>query len=444
MKDNKDLNPFANKQLASIDIVFENCEVYNIPADGIYKLSVGDINFSFDVHVNGLSKYTKPGEISSFSSTNYIWLVLNQKGMKVESGWEDIFDETQIFSDRVKGNDITHIDFIFNDGSHLYVEVPWKDGYSEFVNQYQHTDVKEKFAFIDISKDINEEEFKQENNDLYDFETFTPEIDFSESIKNGNFDNIEILTIDNEDEESFGEEVPNYVQAAFRQIDEELSRVMWNINQEEFDSPFDNTGNKFKNDVFEIEAYSWDEEYDQKYNFKWGDYKVRWYKHSRRDPEANRFISPEECAQMLNECLESIRKMDIDDLIDISEDDLPEFGNVYHNCVQCRIETDNCKLLQNGKYACYDCLNNLGKEQKRLKEELEDSLYEFGFDTPEDITDCIDTFIDFIKYTKDNSTIETIEHLIKGLEAINTTLKMKNDLLDEETKQKIQKMIENW
>ena len=39
MKDNKDLHPFANKKLASVDIVLENCEVYNIPVEGIYKLN---------------------------------------------------------------------------------------------------------------------------------------------------------------------------------------------------------------------------------------------------------------------------------------------------------------------------------------------------------------------------------------------------------------------
>ena len=63
--------------------------------------------------------------------------------------------------------------------------------------------------------------------------------------------------------------VPNYVQAAFTKIDEQLSRVMWNIYQKEYDSPFSNTGEKFKNDVFEVEAYSWDDEYNQEYNFKW-------------------------------------------------------------------------------------------------------------------------------------------------------------------------------
>lgn len=435
--DRKSISPFADKKLESLDVVFENCEVYTVPADGIHRMSVGEISSSLTVHVNGLSKWEEPGALSDWFYTDYISLMLNEKGMNTHSCWEEMFNDCQLLKDRIKGQDITHFDLNFTDNTHLYIGVPWEDGASEWENKYQYTDVKEKFAFIDISKDINEEEFKQENNDLYDFETFEPEIDFSESIKNGNFDNIEILHIeDDEEDESFGEEVPNYVQAAFRQIDEELSRVMWNINQEEFDSPFDNTGNKFKNDVFEVEAYSWDEEYDQKYNFKWGDYKVRWYKHSRRDPEANRFISPEECAQMLDECLESIIKMDID------EDDLfPEED--IHYCCQCGKET-NYKELQNEKWACENCLNNLGKEQFKLKEELENSLFEFGFDNYEDVTNCIDQFIDVLKYAKHNTTIETLEHLIKGLEAININIKLENGLLDDETTKKIAETLKNW
>jgi hypothetical protein len=315
---------------------------------------------------------------------------------------------------------------------------PWEDGTSERENKYQHTDVKEKFAFIDISKDINEEEFKKENNDLYDFETFEPKIDYSESIKNGNFDNIEIFTIDDEDEESFGEEVPNYVQAAFRQIDEELSRVMWNINQKEFDSPFNNTGNKFKNDVFEVEAYSWDDEYNQEYNFKWKDYKVRWYKHCLRDPQANREMTPYECAKMLDECLESIYKMDRDD--DLFEQLCDSYN--CHFCCQCGKEAT--KELKNGKYACDNCLNNLGKEQYKLKEELENLLFEFGFDNYEDVANCIDQFINVLKYAKHNTTIETLEHLITGLEAININIKLENGLLDDETSKKIEEILKNW
>lgn len=100
--------------------------------------------------------------------------------------------------------------------------------------------------------------------------------------------------------------VPQYVEAAFMMIDNELDRVMWNTTQEEWPSPFQNTGNGYKNDTFEVEAYSWDEEYEQPYNFKWKDLEVSWYKHMRRGASMNRETSPAEIAEMLVECLESL------------------------------------------------------------------------------------------------------------------------------------------
>ena len=59
MKERKSLNPFANKEIENVEIVFENCEVFTIPADGIDRLYIGDIHYSFDIHPNGLSKWTK-------------------------------------------------------------------------------------------------------------------------------------------------------------------------------------------------------------------------------------------------------------------------------------------------------------------------------------------------------------------------------------------------
>lgn len=436
MKDNKDLHPFANKKLASVDIVLENCEVYNIPADGIYKLSVGDINFSFDVHVNGLSKYTKPGEIWTHAYTDFIWLALNKKGMNAESGWVDMFedDENKPFYERVKANDITHLDFIFDDGSNLCVSVPWEDGLSEFDNKLQKNDIRDDIMFIKIEEeqDIEDGELKEINDnheDMYHWD-------------NDEDEEIEILDEEMcEDDGSYNFNwisVPNYVQAAFSKIDEQLSRVMWNIHQKEYDSPFSNTGEKFKNDVFEVEAYSWDDEYNQEYNFKWKDYKVRWYKHCLRDPQANREMTPDECAKMLDECLESIYKMDRDN--DLFEQLCDSYN--CHFCCQCGKEAT--KELKNGKYACDNCLNNLGKEQQELKEEIENSLFDFGFDNYEDVTNCIDTFIDFIKYAKAWSTIENLDHLDKSLEAINLSIKMENGLLDKETEEKIKEIAQNW
>jgi len=66
----------------------------------------------------------------------------------------------------------------------------------------------------------------------------------------------------------------NLLIAALQAIDSELRRIMWNANQEEYNSPFDNTGNRYKNDVFEVQAYSWDDSYEQPFNFKWDNVEV--------------------------------------------------------------------------------------------------------------------------------------------------------------------------
>ena len=100
-------------------------------------------------------------------------------------------------------------------------------------------------------------------------------------------------------------------------IEDELDRVMWNINQKEYDSPFQNTGNVegFKNDVFEVHAYDWNWDYEdddthQPINFKWKDLEITWYKHFRRGLWWNRDFSELELSIMLEQCLESLRKID--------------------------------------------------------------------------------------------------------------------------------------
>lgn len=95
--------------------------------------------------------------------------------------------------------------------------------------------------------------------------------------------------------------------AALEAIREELARVYWNNNQKEIDDPFGNTGGKYKNKTFEVEAYSWNEKKRQPYNFKWKDFEVSWYKYLGRGTSCNREISPNEINDMLEDCLKSIR-----------------------------------------------------------------------------------------------------------------------------------------
>lgn len=105
-------------------------------------------------------------------------------------------------------------------------------------------------------------------------------------------------------------DAPRYIVALLEGIESELDRIMWNIYQEEYDSPFRNTGNEFICDTFEVHAYYWgddDELYDRA-NFKCGDIEVRWYKHVGRGPYLNKPITPDEAVAMFDKCMEALKR----------------------------------------------------------------------------------------------------------------------------------------
>ena len=102
-------------------------------------------------------------------------------------------------------------------------------------------------------------------------------------------------------------EVPDIWDAALCAIREELDRVMWNIHQRPYESPFSNTGSRFECPTFTVEAYSWDEDTEQPWNFKWGEVEISWYKYLGRGMSANKPLSPDLAATMLDECLKACR-----------------------------------------------------------------------------------------------------------------------------------------
>lgn len=104
---------------------------------------------------------------------------------------------------------------------------------------------------------------------------------------------------------------PRWIVALLNELDDQLDRVMWNIHQEEYHSPFENTANSFKNDVFEVQAYSWDDEVHQPYNFKCDDIEISWYKYLGRDTTINGEYEPQKIIDMFNKCLQSILDMDV-------------------------------------------------------------------------------------------------------------------------------------
>lgn len=93
----------------------------------------------------------------------------------------------------------------------------------------------------------------------------------------------------------------------------EISRVTGNCGDER--NPMSNSGESFKCETFEVNAYDWVEtdtpeetEIPYQINFKWRDLEVSWYKYLGRGTETNREIKPDEIAAMLEECLAACQK----------------------------------------------------------------------------------------------------------------------------------------
>lgn len=107
----------------------------------------------------------------------------------------------------------------------------------------------------------------------------------------------------------------NFIRAILLQINEELCRVKWNIDQKEYndENPFQNTGNikGFETNIFEVHAYDWGWDWNdngkpQPVNFKWRDLEITWYKWFGRGINTNRPVTHDELAVMLDECLKSL------------------------------------------------------------------------------------------------------------------------------------------
>lgn len=100
--------------------------------------------------------------------------------------------------------------------------------------------------------------------------------------------------------------VPQIMESALRYIRDELDRVMWNLKQRNFDSPFSNTGGRFECDIFKVHAYSWSDD-EQTWNFyhpKSG-LKISWYKYLGRGLSSNMIISPDFASEVLRDCIDA-------------------------------------------------------------------------------------------------------------------------------------------
>jgi hypothetical protein len=101
-------------------------------------------------------------------------------------------------------------------------------------------------------------------------------------------------------------EASNLLIAALNSISRKLSYHFWNKYQKELDCPFRNSGTSFKNKTFEVESYSWDDTKKQKYNFKWQDIQISWYKYLGRGTTVNKQLSNDKIEKLLEDCLNSL------------------------------------------------------------------------------------------------------------------------------------------
>ena len=110
---------------------------------------------------------------------------------------------------------------------------------------------------------------------------------------------------------------PDWVVALLRDLSRTLSRIKYNMQQTEYDSPFDNTGNVYYNDTFEVQSYNWDDDVSQPYNFKWKDVEISWYKYLGRDTTINAVYDATYLIQMYNDCIKSLKIIDDENIKEI-------------------------------------------------------------------------------------------------------------------------------
>lgn len=133
--------------LEHVDIVFENCEVASVKKKDILHLFVTDIKESIFV-----DNYTEKIDFcEKIKMAEKISLLLRPSANVKCDGLHNqrLFDRIAAF------NDVTHLDVFYEDGSHDYIAVNWKDGATELENCLQRAEIVEGYLILTIG-DRNE------------------------------------------------------------------------------------------------------------------------------------------------------------------------------------------------------------------------------------------------------------------------------------------------
>lgn len=102
------------------------------------------------------------------------------------------------------------------------------------------------------------------------------------------------------------------------------------------------------------------------------------------------------------------------------------------DCIQCGVSTNI--QLDCGKFACINCLNELGRETKNVREYLETFADIFN-------KDFMGHFLELLNVMKSNDII-SVDNIINTLSAIQLHNEYKNGTISAENKKKIEKQLD--
>lgn len=103
-------------------------------------------------------------------------------------------------------------------------------------------------------------------------------------------------------------------------------------------------------------------------------------------------------------------------------------------CLQCGNDTNI--ILENKKFVCQKCLDNLGQQQKYMYKILKDSLQDKDFKL------YLNQVIAILEMMEKCDCTKTI-HCINALKSFVITYDLKNNNVDEEIVEKIQKTLDD-
>lgn len=127
------------KKLKHIDIVFENCEVIQVPATCIYYLGLVNVTNNKSMHINRHNKT----DIEDYLKAKEVYLyIYDSPDIKNVTGWSE--ENENCIERIIKHSDICNLDLIYEDDTNEYISVPWGD--AEYKNEYQVNEIQEFYG----------------------------------------------------------------------------------------------------------------------------------------------------------------------------------------------------------------------------------------------------------------------------------------------------------